>query len=149
MRGDAVFRHLVHLVGADLQLDPLAARPDHGRVDRTIVVLLRRRDIVLEAPRHARPGRMSDADRRVAVSDRVDENAKAVNVGQLLEGDRAPLHLAPDRIGLLLAALDLDLDAAAGELVGELRRDAGDDRAVPGLHAFETRDDQLIGVRHQ
>ena len=149
MRGDAVFGDLVHLVGADLQLDALAAGADDGRVDRAVVVLLRRRDIVLEAPRHARPGRMRDADRRVTVGDRVDENAEAVDVGQLLEGDRAALHLFPDRIGLLLPALDLDLDAAAGELVGELGRDAGDDRAVLRLQRLEARDDERIGVRHQ
>ena len=125
----------VHLVRADLQLDPLAARPDDRGVDRAIIVLLRRRDIVLEAPRHARPGRMRDANRGVTVGNRVDENAKAVDIRQLLEGDGAALHLAPDGIGLLLASLDFDLDAAAGELVGKLRRDAGDDRAVLGLQA--------------
>ena len=92
---------------------------------------------------------MGDADRGVAVGDRVDENAEAVDVGQLLEGDRTALHLAPDGIGLLLAAFHLDPDAAAGELVGELRRDPRDDRAVPGLHGLETRHDQLVGVRHQ
>ena len=52
-------------------------------------------------------------------------------------------------IGLLLAALHLDLDAAAGELVGEFGRDARDDRAVLGLHRLEPRHDQLVGVRHQ
>ena len=149
MRGDAVFRDLVHFVGANLQLDALAARTDDGGVDRTVVVLLGRRDIVLEAPGHARPGRMRDADRGVAVGDGVDENPEAVDVGQLFEGDRPALHLLPDRIGLLLPALDLDLDAAAGELVGELRRDPRDDRAILGLHRLETRDDQRVGVRHQ
>ena len=133
VRGDAVFGHLVHLVGANLQFDALAARPDDRRVDRAIVVLLRRRNIVLEAPGHARPGRVRDADRGIAVRDRVDDDAKAIDVGQLLEGDRSALHLAPDRIGLLLPALDLDLDAAPGELIGELGLDAGDDRAVLGL----------------
>ena len=149
MRGDPVFGDFVHLVGANLQFDALAAGPDDRRVDRAVVVLLRRRDIVLEAPRHARPGRVRDADRSVTVGDGVDEDAKAVDIGELLERDRAALHLAPDRIGLLLATLHLDLDAAAGELVGELRRDACDDRAVLGLHSLETRHDELVGVRHQ
>ena len=67
----------------------------------------------------------------------------------MLEGDRAALHLAPDGIGLLLAALHFNLDAASGELIGELRRDARDDRAVLGLHRLKTRHDELIGVRHQ
>src|ERR1700729_2139822 len=107
VRGDAVFSDFVHLVGADLQFDPLAARPDHRRVDRTIVVLLRRRDIILEAPGHTGPGRMRNADGGVTVGDGVDENTKAIDIGQLLEGDRAALHLAPDRIGLLLATLHL------------------------------------------
>ncbi len=50
---------------------------------------------------------------------------------------------------MLLAAFHLDLDAAASELVGELRRDAGDDRAILGLHSLKARHDQLVGVRHQ
>ena len=51
VRRDAVFRHLVHVHGADLQLDALAAGPDHGGVDRAVVVLLRGRDVVLVAAR--------------------------------------------------------------------------------------------------
>ena len=52
VRGDAVFGDLMHFLGADLQLDALLARADHGGVDRAIIVRLRRRDVVLEATRH-------------------------------------------------------------------------------------------------
>ena len=66
MGRDAVFGDPVHLLGADLQFDALAARADHGGVQRAIVVLLGRRDVVLEPPRHARPGGVDDAEHRVA-----------------------------------------------------------------------------------
>ncbi len=149
VRGDAVFGDFVHIVGADLQLDALAAGADDGGVDRAIVVLLRRRDVVLEAAGHVRPGGVGDADGGVAVGDGVDEDAEAVDVGELLEGDRIALHLAPDRIGLLLPPLDLDFDAAPGELVGQLVGDAGDQRAVLGLQVLEPGGDQRVGFGHE
>ena len=71
VRGDAVFGDLVHLLGADLQLDALLAGADHGGVDRAVVVLLGRRDVVLEAARHHRPGRVHDAERAVALRQRL------------------------------------------------------------------------------
>ncbi len=99
--GDAVFVHLVHVVGADLHLHALALRADDGGVERAVVVALGRRDVVLETLRHGRPGRVDDADRAVAVGDGVDEDAEGDDVGELLEGDGLALHLAIDRIGLL------------------------------------------------
>jgi hypothetical protein len=33
VRGDSIFRDLMHLFRADLQLDALIARPDHGGMD--------------------------------------------------------------------------------------------------------------------
>ena len=107
MRRDAVFGDLVHFLGADLQFDALLAGPDHRGVDRAIVVLLRRRDVILEAAGHDRPGGVDDADRLIAFSHRVHDHAERENIGQLLEADRLALHLAPDRIGALLPALDL------------------------------------------
>jgi hypothetical protein len=79
-------------------------RADHGGVDRAVVVLLGRRDVVLEAARHHRPGRVDDPERAVAVLDLIDDDAEAENVGELLEGDRFALHLAEDRIRLLAPA---------------------------------------------
>ena len=116
VRRDAVFGDLVHLLGADLQFDALLARADHGGVDRAVVVLLGRRDVVLEAARHHRPGGVHDAERAVALRHRLHDDAEAENVGQLLEADRLALHLAPDRIGPLAPAVDHRGDAGLGEL---------------------------------
>ena len=123
MRGDAVFGDLVHLAGADLQLDALLAGPDHGGVDRAVVVLLRRRDVVLEPRRHHRPGGVDDAERLVALGDRLHDDAEADDVGELLEADGLALHLAPDRIGALAASGDLRDDAAVAELARQLLLD--------------------------
>ncbi len=73
---------------------------------------------------------MDDADDAVAILDAGDDDAEAENVGQLLEGDRFALHLAPHRIGLFLASLDLGVDAARGKFGGQLLLDRGDDLPV-------------------
>src|SRR5260370_21796244 len=74
-------------------------------MDRAVVVLLGGRDIVLEAPGHHRPRGVDDPKRLVALRHGLHHNPEAENVGQLLEADRLTLHLAPDRIGTLPAAL--------------------------------------------
>jgi hypothetical protein len=50
---------------------------------------------------------VDDAERPIAVVDRVDDDPEAKNVGELFEGDRFALHLVPDRVGPLLPSLDL------------------------------------------
>ena len=135
--GDAVLGDLVHLGGADLKLDALALRPDHRGVDRAVIVLLRRRDVVLVAARHHRPAGMDDAERRVALGQGADDHAEADDVGELLEGDRLALHLRPDRERLLQPPFHVSGDAARGEPGGEVVLDALDDAAGLGRKVFE------------
>ena len=69
VRGDAVFRDVVHLGGADLHLDLLVARlaqRDAG-VQRLVAVGFRGGDVVLEPAGDHRIGRVHRAQRRVAV----------------------------------------------------------------------------------
>ena len=113
---DAVFGDLLHVDGADLQFDALAAGSDHGGVDRAVIVLLRGRDVVLVAAGDHRPARMNDAERPVAFVDRLDDDAEPEDVGKLLERDGFALHLAPDRIGPLLAPRHLGIDALGLQL---------------------------------
>ncbi len=130
VRGDAALGDLVHRLGADLQLDALVAGADHGGVDRAVVVLLRRRDVVLETPGHDRPVGVDDAERAIAGLDVVDDEAEAEDVGQLLEADRLAFHLGPDRERLLAAAIDPRAEPPVAQIVGELVLDLADQVAV-------------------
>ena len=51
VRRDAVLRMPVHLAGADLHLERLALGPQHGGVQRAVVVRLRLRDVIVELAR--------------------------------------------------------------------------------------------------
>ncbi len=107
MGGNAGLGHLVHLVGADLHLDPHRANAVDSRVNRPVAVGLGSRDVVLEPPRHQPPAAMNRPQRPVAILLGVDQNPEAVNVRKLREAGLLLLHLAPDRVGALLATLDL------------------------------------------
>ena len=149
VRRDAELGDLVHVDGADLQLDALLAGTDHRGVDRAIVVLLRRRDVVLEAARHHRPGGVDDAERLVALRHLAHHDAEPEDVGQLLEADRLALHLAPHRIGAFAPIEHGRHDAAVGELLGELILDLADQAVVARRERVEPRADDLVGLRVQ
>ena len=118
--GDAEFGDLVHFLGADLQFDALIAGADHGGVDRPIIVLLWRRDVILEPAGHHRPRRMHDAQRPVAGLDVLHQHAEPEDIGQLLEPDRLALHLGPDRKRLLPPAVNTSNEVVVLQVLGEL-----------------------------
>ena len=149
VRRDAVFGDLVHLARADLQFDALASWSHDGRVDRAVVVLFRRRNIVLETAGHGLPARVDDAERAVAVLDGVDYDPEAKNVGQLLHRDRLVLDLAENRIGRLLAALHLGLNAALAERLDDILFDLGDQLDVVRAHVGQPRLDHRAGLGRQ
>ncbi len=147
MRRDAEFGDLVHLLGADLQLDALLAGADHGGVNRTVVVLLGRRDVVLETPGHDRPGRMHDAERAVAGLDVGKHDPKAVDIGQLLKADRLALHLGPDRKRLLAPAVDACAEAVLLQVLRKLAFDLADQIAVTLGERIQPMLDHRISFR--
>ena len=132
VRGHAVFSDVVHVRGPDLHLDLLVLRDAEGDagVDAAVAVRLGGADVVLEAPGDHGIRGMDRAQGHVAgVAGRHDD-AEGHDVGQLLEGDVAALHLLPDREDRLLPAGDLDrsrpgFGADAGELLLHLLDDVG------------------------
>jgi len=113
--GDAALAHLVHLVRTDLDLDALALGPRTRRCAPSDSRWLGRADVILEAAGNHRIGVVDDAQRPVDVVERIDQQPERHDVRQLLEIDVVALHLAPDRIGLLLAPRHAGLDAALGQ----------------------------------
>ena len=71
---------VVHVVGAHLQLDSLTTGADDGGVDRAIVVLLGRRDVILEPARHDGPFGVDHSNDAIAVVRRSHYGAESINV---------------------------------------------------------------------
>src|SRR3546814_9556244 len=81
--GEAVFGHLVHVVGADLHLDAVALGPDDRRVQRAVAVRLGRRDEVLEAAGHHVIAAVQQAERMVAVTQRADDDRSEEHTSEI------------------------------------------------------------------
>ena len=88
---------------------------------------------------------MDGAEREIAVLDRVDDDAKAENVGKLFEGQRLGFHLAEDGPGLLLPALHLGMDLVFLEKTGERLFDLGQHALVALEYLGQPRRDHLVG----
>ena len=128
--GNAVLGGLVHLVGADLQFDPLARWAHDGGVQGAVIVGLGRRDVVLEAPGHGLPAKMHRAQRRVAILRALHQDPKAENVRELFERQALGLHLGEHRIGFLAPPAHQGGNAARGEQVAQFVLHRGDQIAV-------------------
>ena len=120
MCGHAQFGVIVHLAGANLDLDRNGGGPEHGGVQRAVQVVLRRRDVVVELARDVVPPAVHDAERGVAVLDGRGDDAHGAHVEHLLEGEALAVHLPPDAVDVLRPADHLGRDAGARELAGDL-----------------------------
>ena len=123
-------------VGPDLDLERLAVERDDRGVERLVEVVLGDRDVVVELAGDRAPERVDDAERRVAVADLVDEDADGVDVVDLAELRALALHLLPDAVDVLRAALEVGLDAGRLEPRRQLRDgpiDVGLAALAPGV----------------
>ncbi len=90
------------------------------RVQRLVAVRPRHGDEVLDPSRHRRPGLVDDAERGVAVLDRLGHDAERDEVVDLIEVDLLALELLVDAEQALDAAVDRDDRHLR---LGQLRRD--------------------------
>ena len=120
VRGHAGFGHQVHRLGADLELDVDAGRPDQRGVQRLVAVDLGDGDVVLEAPRHRLVQLVQHAQRRVAADDVGQDHAHAVQVVHLGEGQVLFVHLAVDGVKRFLAPDDVGVEPRVGQRRGHV-----------------------------
>ena len=145
MRRDAQFRDFVHGAGADLDFDALALRADDARMQALVFVGLGCRDVIFETPGDNVIAAVDDAQRLVALFDRVHHDAKGHDVGQLFERHVLALHLLPDGIGLFFAAHDVGGDAGFGQHFLEFFLNLG--RRVAAFASQEAEARQDAGAR--
>ena len=130
VRGDALFSDAMHLLGADLDFKLVAARRDERGVQRLVEVRPRHGDEVLDAPRHGPPLRVQQAEHRVALGDRVADDADSQQIVDLVDGNLLRGELLLNGIKTLDARLDAGLDAGLVQLVLQGGDDVGEEVLV-------------------
>ena len=145
VRGNAVFGDLVHLLGADLHLEGDTVRADDRGVERLVHVGLGRADIVLEAAEDRAVQVVNDAEHVVAVRHGVDDDAEREEVEHLVHRLILRVHLAVDAVGVLHAAVDLEIrDVLLLQARLDLRLHAVHKGLVLGLLGRERAGDLVV-----
>ena len=107
--GDTKLSPLVHLLGADLNLDASALWPNHGGVERLIEVELGHRDVVLEAPGERGPTCVNCSQSRVAISHGGNYYPNTNQVVDVIELPTTQNHLLINGVVLFGPAIELAL----------------------------------------
>ncbi|MPM50584.1 hypothetical protein SDC9_97326 [bioreactor metagenome] len=114
--GDAKFRRLVHLLGADLHLKRDSVRCEQSSMQRAVHVWFRRSNIVLKPSRQRLPARVDHAQCSVAVVYGVHNDADGDQVVDFVDAGILPLHLAIDAVKMLRASANAGFNARGGKL---------------------------------
>ena len=128
--GDAVFGHLMHLLGADLHLEGDAVLAHDGGVEALVHIGLRGADIVLEPAQHRLVQVVDDAQNVIAVGHRVHDDPEGEQVIHVVQGLVLGVHLAIDGVGVLHAAIDIAVDMGLLQALGDLVVDGGHEAVV-------------------
>ena len=127
VRGDALFSDAVHLFGADLHFELMAAFADDRGVEGLIAVGAGDGDEVLDAAGHGTPERVDQAEDGVTGGDVVGDDANGEQVVDLIERDLGALEFLEDGVVALDAPLDARLDVVLAQAARRacLQRRAG------------------------
>ncbi|MCG3171424.1 MAG: hypothetical protein CALGDGBN_03036 [Pseudomonadales bacterium] len=146
VRTDPQLGFLMHVAGADLHLEHLAAVTDHRGVQRAVAVVLGVRDVVVEFAGQVAPESVHHAERRVAVGDRAHQRAHRTHVVHLAYPDPLALHLAPDAVQVLRPARELRTQARRRQRLGEARDRRRDEVVAIGAPFREQLRDTAVIV---
>ena len=119
VRGNAFLGDAVHLLGADLHFELMAAVAHHRGVQRLVAVGAGNGDEVLDAAGHRPPQRVDEAEDRVARGHILRDDADGEQIVDLVEGDLGALDLLEDGIEALDAPLHARLDVVLAQLLDE------------------------------
>ncbi len=119
MRGDAFLGDAVHLLGADLHFELMAAFADHRGVQRLVAVGARDGDEVLDAAWDGPPQRVDKAEDGVTGGHVLGNDADGEEIVDLVERAALALDLLEDGVEALDAPLHARLDVVLAQLLVE------------------------------
>ena len=137
----------MHFLGAYLDFDAFAVRPDDRGVQALVAIGLGHGNIVLEAPVHRLPLRMHQPQHAVAVPDVLDQHAEGHDIVHFIQGKILGLHLFPDAVLVLDAAVDLALHAIGGQEVLDQPHHLFDDPLFHHLMLFQPVVYLIVDIR--
>ena len=116
VRGNAVFRRAVHLLGTNLHFKRNSVRREQRCMERTVHVWFWRCDIVLKPTRDWLPVCVNHAERGITVVDGIYDDANRNEIVNLVDARTLALHLAVYAVKVLWAAADAAFDTGLVEL---------------------------------
>jgi hypothetical protein len=145
--GHPEFRELVHRPGPDLDFDHFALGSDDRGVQGLIAIVLGVGDVVVELARKMRPVVVDDAQHRVAGGKLINDDSGRAQVGEFLECELLLLHLVPDAVDVLRAAVDAGLHALGLDGLLQLAGEGVDVVFARAPVGVEPAGDGPVGIR--
>ena len=146
VRRDTTLGMLVHFMRSDLDLQRLAVITDDHSVNRLVEVGLGCCDIVVELLWQVVPEAVDNAERRITVGNRIDEDTQGTHIEDMREVLVLALHLLPDAEDMLRATADVCPDASPAELLLQGPDGFPDERETLLTALLELAGDVTIGL---
>ena len=143
--GDAFLGDAVHLFGADLDLELVAAGSDEGGVQALVEVGARHRDEVLDAAGDGAPDGVEQAEDRIAVLHGLTNDADGEEIVDLVEGQFLVGDLLLDGVEALDAPFDAAGDFVLAEFGFELLDDAFEEDFAFAAEGIDFVGELLVG----
>ncbi len=149
VRGHARFGHHIHGRGAQLELDVGTKRPHQRGVQRLVAIHLGDGDVVAELVRQRFVNLVQDAQRPVAIEQLRQDDAKAVEVGDLGKGQVLAVHFVVDGKQRFFAPDDARFQPVAQQGPLDFTAHFGDQILAPVARFFQRLGQRLVAPRVQ
>ena len=97
----------IHLVGANLNLNHLAFRADHGGMQGLVVIALGHRDVIIELTWNGLPQGMYQPEHAVTTRQVINQNTHGPDIIKLMKVQAFALHFPVNTVDVLGPAFDL------------------------------------------
>src|SRR5690554_53091 len=106
----------MHAMSANLHLHDLAIRPDHGRMQRLVAILLGVGYVVIKLIRDVAPKRVHNSEGGITILHLRHENTHGPDIVYLGKIEALDAHLPPDAVDVFGTARKVGFDTGSFQL---------------------------------